>query len=767
MTQLKYFYINNKKFNYNIEFNSNHKNDYWKQNSPLIEYCETVGFNIPHYCYHKNLSISGNCRMCLIEVKNSPKPVVSCSLSAKSCLNNSKIFTDSPLVKKARENILEFLLLNHPLDCPICDQGGECDLQDQSFFFGISKKRFYNYKRVVSDKNIGPIVKTVMTRCIHCTRCVRFSSEIAGTNELGMFGRGLDSEIGTYVKKTFNSELSGNIIDLCPVGALTSKPYPFISRNWELKNLNSIDFSDSSMVNLQVYLKNNKIIKILPGIDKTFNRTTWISDKTRFNFDGMFSSERILTGYIITGGNKLLNKFSWKSLFNEIITTLYFHDHLKKHFFNKNKLIIVIDNNINLENLSLLKLLEKKFNFIKLRTLHNNCNRIDFESNFLTSNNCLNSKQLETSQICLLFGINPRYENPQINIKLRQRFLKGNFKVISYGSNINSTFSINNKSFNVKMFTELVEGTSLVCQDIITSNNPLMLFSSEIFNRKDSSNLKKVTAFFDTIVKKNYPNWSSINYVNTSLNEAGVKYLEPITSISTKDLKTNFGMFFINLKQENSNLKKIINIKLLNQLSERIDNNLPKFCLETNNGLSSTVFTKFNNDNNYKIYNYLNLPNTNLFESTNTFFNNEGIFKKNIKIMNPPNQVKSEWQILRKIFTYSKKINFISESVNNKLLSFNNNTLSKFKIYLSLLVFSNNNLTNFKTSNKTNYLKLKQVKLLYKNTRSKIYSTKFKLWLSDFYLGGKDTYSKNSITMISCSKHLRISSSNFKYIISC
>ena len=219
---MKYFYINNIKFNYTLEFNSTSKADLWKYNVPLIDYCETLGINIPHYCYHKNLSISGNCRMCLIELKGSPKPVVSCAMSAKSCLNNAEVFTNSPLVKKARENILEFLLLNHPLDCPICDQGGECDLQDQSFFFGLSKKRFYSFKRVVTDKNIGPIVKTVMTRCIHCTRCVRFAGEVAGVDDLGMFGRGMNSEIGTYVTKIFQSELSGNVIDLCPCLLYTS-----------------------------------------------------------------------------------------------------------------------------------------------------------------------------------------------------------------------------------------------------------------------------------------------------------------------------------------------------------------------------------------------------------------------------------------------------------------------------------------------------------------------------------------------------------------
>ena len=205
--------------------------------------------------------------------KNSPKPVVSCAMNAKSCLANGDVYTNSSLVKKARENVLEFLLLNHPLDCPICDQGGECDLQDQSLFFGLTRKRFYSFKRVVLNKNIGPIVKTVMTRCIHCTRCVRFAAEIAGVEDIGMFGRGLDSEIGTYVEKLFQSELSGNVIDLCPVGALTSKPYPFVHRSWELKNVASIDFSDGFGTPTQLFIKNNHLIRILPGYDKIAHKT--------------------------------------------------------------------------------------------------------------------------------------------------------------------------------------------------------------------------------------------------------------------------------------------------------------------------------------------------------------------------------------------------------------------------------------------------------------------------------------------------------------
>lgn len=190
-------------------------------NNPLLHFLVNLGVTVPHYCYHDHLSIAGNCRVCVVEMKNLNKPIVSCAVTVANSLLNHEIYYNSPLVKKARENVLEFLLLNHPLDCPVCDQGGECDLQDQSLFFGFTKRRFYKYKRVVSDKNLGPVVKTVMTRCIHCTRCVRFSEEISGLSELGVFGRGVASEIGTYVEQPLLSELSGNVIELCPVGCLS------------------------------------------------------------------------------------------------------------------------------------------------------------------------------------------------------------------------------------------------------------------------------------------------------------------------------------------------------------------------------------------------------------------------------------------------------------------------------------------------------------------------------------------------------------------
>ena len=623
MNSLSYFYINNQKFNYKLEFQSNQINNYWKHNAPLIEYCETLGIVIPHYCYHKNLSISGNCRMCLVELKNSPKPMVSCAMSAKSCLNNNEIFTDSPLVKKARENILEFLLLNHPLDCPICDQGGECDLQDQSLYFGTSKKRFYNFKRIVTDKNIGPIVKTVMTRCIHCTRCVRFSSEVAGTEDMGMFGRGLDSEIGTYVTKTFQSELSGNVIDLCPVGALTQKPYPFLSRSWELKTANSIDFSDGFGLNTQVYFKNSQIVKITSGFDYGLNENQWISDKTRFSFDGMFSPSRVLKGFIEFGSSKPVFSSAWKTLIEEVITTLYFQDHLNNHLFKKHKLIIAFSNTISLEVLNLLYLFSKKYNFIELKRLEGERIQSDFENNFLMQPNSILKNELEKSNLCFLIGMFSRYESVPFNIELRKKYLKSNLKVLSLGSSKNLTFPSKSIGSNIKNLKDLVEGNNKFCQDFINLNNPIVAISSSNFNRKDSKGLVNLLNELKNQLNKYHKNWNNINVLNTSINEAGVNYLNTFSSISEKDLKNSSGIYFVNAQPNLLKLQKLTRIKLLNYLNKTVK--WPTYSLDQNFGVKNndiTVLTKTFSD-----FNSITIPNGSFLNQVVLFLIHKGTLK--------------------------------------------------------------------------------------------------------------------------------------------
>src|SRR5476649_2125596 len=285
----------------------------------LLQACEAGGAEIPRFCFHERLSIAGNCRMCLIEVVGIPKPQASCAMGVKDLMPNKDgspkvLSTKSPMVKKAREGVMEFLLVNYPLDCPICDQGGECDLQDQAMAYGVDASRYQENKRAVEDKYIGPLVKTVMNRCIHCTRCIRFSSEVAGVPELGAIGRGEDMEITTYLEQAMSSELQSNVVDLCPVGALTSKPYAFAARPWELNKTQSIDVMDALGSAIRIDTRGREVMRILPRINDDVNEE-WISDKTRHVVDGL-RAQRLDQPYLREHGR--LRPATWKEAFATI-----------------------------------------------------------------------------------------------------------------------------------------------------------------------------------------------------------------------------------------------------------------------------------------------------------------------------------------------------------------------------------------------------------------------------------------------------------------
>src|SRR3954452_10101687 len=277
----------------------------------ILQACQQAGIEIPHFCYHERLNIAGNCRMCLVEVERSPKPVASCAMPVA---DGNVILTQSEKARKARHGVMEMLLINHPLDCPICDQGGECDLQDQAMAYGFDRGRFEENKRAVKDKELGPLVKTSMNRCIHCTRCIRFATEIAGVEELGATGRGESMEIGTYVERTLTSELSGNIIDLCPVGALTAKPHAFVTRPWELRKTESVDVLDAVGSNIRIDSRGPQILRVLPRLNEAVNEE-FISDKTRFAIDGLI--HRRLDRPFIRRGGRLLEA-SWNEAFAAI-----------------------------------------------------------------------------------------------------------------------------------------------------------------------------------------------------------------------------------------------------------------------------------------------------------------------------------------------------------------------------------------------------------------------------------------------------------------
>ncbi len=413
----------------------------------VIQACEDVGIEIPRFCYHEKLSIAGNCRMCLVEMENSQKPIASCAMPVAEGM---KIKTDTEMVVKARKGVMEFLLINHPLDCPICDQGGECDLQDQAMAYGSGISRFVEHKRAVKDKNLGPLIKTHMTRCIHCTRCVRFAEEISGNQQLGTIGRGEDTEITSFLEKSIDSEMSGNIIDLCPVGALTSKPYAYVARPWELKKTQSIDVFDAVGSNIRLDSKGDKILRVLPRINEDIN-DEWISDKTRFAYDGL--NHQRIDRYYSRDSNGKLTEDSEEGVF-EILRSKFSNTKTKK-------IASVVGNTVDCESIYALK------TFLKTIGVENFDCRQD-ESFFIPNNRSsylFNSKisGIDESDFCVLVGSDIKKEAPILSTRVRQRFLNTDFSypILRVGSRHNVNFDVDDLGLGSTSLKKLSSGKYL------------------------------------------------------------------------------------------------------------------------------------------------------------------------------------------------------------------------------------------------------------------------------------------------------------------
>jgi NADH dehydrogenase (ubiquinone) Fe-S protein 1 len=482
------------------------------EGSSVLQACEVLGLEIPRFCFHERLLIAGNCRMCLVEIEKSPKPQASCAVPA---MPGMKVFTNTPLVKKAREGVLEFLLLNHPLDCPICDQGGECDLQDQAMIYGSDRSRFMEKKRGVEDKNLGPLIKTIMTRCIHCTRCVRFATEVAGVEVLGTTSRGIDTEIGTYVEKMFKSELSGNIIDLCPVGALTSKPYAFTSRPWELKTTESIDTLDSTGSNIRIDTRGTEIMRIIPRLNEDINEE-WISDKTRFSYDGL-KRQRLTRPMVRKGGN--LVPVDWVEAFT------YISKKLKT--IKPQNMGGVLGGSVDVETAFALKeFLQSQGSF----NISSEFGKGQICSDFL-ENSTFNSTigAIDESDLILLVGCDLRKEAPIINARIRKRILQGNFKIanISYqGSRRSYTFKTEDAGNGLNALFNLANGTHWLTSDLAQAKNPLIIVGSGLVE-SPSGNLaaQALTTIDRNISQVSGSERSSLNYLQPNASQNGFAQL--------------------------------------------------------------------------------------------------------------------------------------------------------------------------------------------------------------------------------------------------
>jgi NADH-quinone oxidoreductase subunit G len=576
----------------------------------VLQACEKAGVEIPRFCYHEKLSIAGNCRMCLVEIEKSPKPVASCAMPATEGMN---IKTNTKFVEKARKGVMEFLLANHPLDCPVCDQGGECDLQDQSMFYGVDKSRFKENKREVPEKYMGPLIKTQMTRCIHCTRCVRFATEVAGVPEIGAIGRGEDMQITTYLEQSMDSELSANVVDLCPVGALTSKPYVFEARPWELKKTESIDVMDAIGSNIRVDTYGWEVKRILPRVNEDINEE-WISDKTRHACDGLLN-QRLDSPYVKYNGK--FEKASWNEVFSII----------KSKFKNteKEKICGFSGDLTNMESLYIFK----EF-FSKTLGCHNIESRNEHiylnpekRENYLF-NSSING--IEEADFIFLIGSNPRYEATILNARIRKAYLQNKTRIISLNDVGDLTYpyeALNGDTENIK---NIIENKHEVSSLIKEAKKPLIIFGQSTLKSKSAKYIFESIKNFLNKNKKLSNDWNSLNIISDNAStvgsfDLGLYKTKDGTNEVLKDLENNRFEIVYLLGQDNLKFKK---------QNEFI------------------IYQGSHGDNGAEMADII-LPGAAYTEQNGYFTNLEGKLQKAYKASYPPEEAKEDWLIINEL----------------------------------------------------------------------------------------------------------------------
>ena len=474
----------------------------------LLQACEIAGAEVPRFCYHERLSIAGNCRMCLVEVKGGPpKPQASCAMSVNDLRPGPngeapEVFTRSPMVKKAREGVMEFLLINHPLDCPVCDQGGECDLQDQAMAYGKSENRFAENKRAVEDKYLGPLVKTEMTRCIQCTRCVRFTTEVAGIEEMGATGRGEDMEITTYLDKAISSELQGNIIDLCPVGALTSAPYEFKARPWELRKTETIDVMDAVGSNIRVDVRGREVMRILPRTHEDVNEE-WISDKTRFVWDGL-KTQRLDQPYVRDLGK--LRPATWAEAFERIA--------VKMKAAGPDRTGIILGDLVSAEEAFSLKTLAMQLGIKNIdcrqdgTPLGEHGGRAGYIFNSTIAG-------IDEADAIMLIGCNPRLEAPVLNARIRKRVLKSGCLIGVVGENADLTYNYNYLGAGPESLEQFVSHAA------INKQRPMLIVGQGALARSDGAAVLAMVAKAAAAMGVVREGWNGFNVLHTAAGRVG------------------------------------------------------------------------------------------------------------------------------------------------------------------------------------------------------------------------------------------------------
>ena len=585
----------------------------------VLQACEKAGTEIPRFCYHEKLSIAGNCRMCLVEIENSSKPVASCAMPAAEGMN---IKTNTDFVEKARKGVMEFLLANHPLDCPVCDQGGECDLQDQSMFYGVDKSRFKENKRAVPEKNMGPLIKTQMTRCIHCTRCIRFATEVAGVPELGAIGRGEDMQITTYLEKSMQSELSANVVDLCPVGALTSKPYAFEARPWELKKTETVDVMDAIGSNIRVDTYGWEVKRILPRINEDINEE-WISDKTRYACDGLLN-QRLDTPYIKYNGK--FEKASWEEVLN-ILKSKFKNTH-------KEKICGISGDLVNMETLYIFKEFFNKTlgsQNVESRSDHTYLNPNKRE-NYLF-NSTING--IEEADFILLIGSNPRFEATILNARIRKAYLQNKTRIISLNNVDDLTYPYESLDGDIKIIQNIAEDNHEISNLIKIAKKPLIIFGQSALKAKSAKSIFESIKSFLNKNDKITNEWNSLNVISKNAASVG--------SFDLGLYKTQDG--------SNEVLKDLENHKF--EIVYLLGQDNLKFKKEN----EFIIYQGSHGDKGAEMADII-LPGAAYTEQNGYFTNLEGKLQKAYKASYPPEDAKEDWQI----------INELAESMNHRKL---------------------------------------------------------------------------------------------------
>ena len=585
----------------------------------VLQACEKAGVEIPRFCYHEKLSIAGNCRMCLVEIEKSPKPVASCAMPAVEGMN---IKTNTEFVEKARKGVMEFLLANHPLDCPVCDQGGECDLQDQSMFYGVDKSRFKENKRTVPEKNMGPLIKTQMTRCIHCTRCIRFATEVAGVPELGAIGRGEDMQITTYLEQSMQSELSANVVDLCPVGALTSKPYIFEARPWELKKTETIDAMDALGSNIRVDTYGWEVKRILPRINEDINEE-WISDKTRYACDGL-QNQRLDSPYIKYNGK--FDKASWKEVYNIINSKIKTTD--------KSKVCGFTGDLINMEALYIFKELFNKT--LDSKEIESRSDQFYLNTE-KRENYLFNSKinGIEETDFILLLGTNPRYEATILNARIRKAHLQNKTKIISLNDVGDLTYPYEFLDGSTETIKEIIDDNHKVSKMIREAKKPMIIIGQSILLSKSGKYIFESLKYFLNKNDKILKDWNSLNIISDNA-----------ATVGSLDLG-----IYQNIDGSNQVLKKLEDHKY--EIVFLLGQDNLKFKKEN----EFIIYQGSHGDKGAEIADII-LPSAAYTEQSGYYVNLEGRLQKAYKASYPPGEAKEDWMIL----------NELAETINHRKL---------------------------------------------------------------------------------------------------